>query len=67
MSWGDLPVWAQYLTQGLLLSVLLCFSAVVLARAGRSPYWALLALVPFAFVVGLWFIAYSKWPQQNAP
>lgn len=67
MSWGDFPIWAQYLVQGLLLFTLLSFSAVIVARAGRNPYWALLVLVPFVLIPGLWIIAYTKWPAQNAP
>lgn len=67
MSWGDLPIWLQYLVQGLLMFTLLCFSAVILARAGRNPYWALLSLVPFVLIPALWIIAYTRWPAQNAP
>ncbi len=34
----------------------------VIARAGYSPWWALLGVVPVVNVVMLWVFAFSKWP-----
>ncbi len=34
----------------------------VIAKAGFSPWWALLGLVPVANIVALWVLAYVKWP-----
>lgn len=65
MSWTDLPVWVQYLTQGLLFFVLMSCSAVVCTRAGKSPYWALLTVIPYFIVIAIWFFAFSKWPKLD--
>lgn len=63
ISWADLPEWVSYLIRGLSLTFLLCFSAVILSRAGRNPYWALLTIVPFAIPLAVWVLAYVRWPE----
>ena len=60
-SW---PFWAQYLTRGLIISLLLVASAVAATRAGRSPYWALLTVVPYGVVIILWVFAFTSWPKE---
>ncbi|KPF69042.1 hypothetical protein IP84_07655 [beta proteobacterium AAP99] len=40
------------------------FSRIV-RRAGYSPWWALLGLVPVIGVVALWVFAFLDWPQPN--
>lgn len=60
--WSQLPPYAQYLIQGILLSSLMSFSAVVLGKTGRSPYWALLVIVPYVLLPAVWFLAFSDWP-----
>lgn len=63
--WDALPVWADYLLRGLFLCGLLCFSSVVLGRAGRSPYWALLMIVPYFYLplILIWAFAFIRWPR----
>jgi hypothetical protein len=66
MTWSaSLPQWAQYLVEGLLIFLLMASSAIVLGRAGKSPWWALLMLVPYNVVVValIWAFAFSKWPR----
>lgn len=58
------PFWLQFLTRGLLISLLLAASAVAATRAGRSPYWALLMIVPYGAVVALWIFAFAPWPKE---
>ncbi len=65
MSWTDLPVWAQYLSQGLMLFALMSFCAVILSRAGKSPYWALFTVIPYFAVIAIWVFAYAKWPKLD--
>jgi hypothetical protein len=65
MNWNDVPQWAQYLTQGLMLFALMSLSAVILTRAGRSPYWAVFTVVPYFVVVAIWIFAFSKWPKLD--
>jgi uncharacterized membrane protein YhaH (DUF805 family) len=38
-------------------------AAKVLRRTGHSPWWALLAPVPLANIVALWWFAYKRWPS----
>ncbi len=64
--WYALPEWAQYLTQGLLFLVLIASSAVALTKAGRSPYWALLMIVPYGAIVAVWLFAFCRWPKVTA-
>lgn len=66
MTWGNLPEWAQFLTMGLLLFSLMALSAVILSRAGKSPYWALLTIIPYLCIVAIWFFAFTKWPKVDA-
>jgi hypothetical protein len=61
--WSQLPQWADYLIRGLMMSAMLCVFAVAVSRTGRSPYWALLALlpVPFLLPVLVWIAAFMPW------
>jgi hypothetical protein len=63
ISWAELPEWLSYLIKGLMLSLLLVFSAVIATRAGRNPYWALITLVPYVLPIALWVLAYTKWTK----
>lgn len=38
-------------------------SVKILNRLGFSRWWALLMIVPFGFIVGLWLLAFSRWPN----
>lgn len=63
-----MPDWAQYLIRGIVLCVMLCFSAVILGRAGRNPYWALLTIIPMPFLLPLliWVFAFAGWPKTDS-
>lgn len=37
----------------------------ILRRIGFSPFWSVLALVPVANLLGLWFVALSPWPRDS--
>jgi hypothetical protein len=65
--WYALPDWIEYLVYGLSLFFLMCFSSIILGRAGRNPYWALLAIVPlpFFFAALLWIFAFTRWPRRD--
>lgn len=58
-----LPEWLDYLLRGIFIFTLMSFCAVILTRMGRNPYWALLAIVPFSLIVGLWVTAFQHWPR----
>ena len=48
-----------------LLAVPLLMIGRVLRRAGHSPWWALVVLVPLANLVALWVFAYVRWPAVD--
>ena len=35
----------------------------ILQRMGFSPFWSVVALIPFANLIGLWVVATVPWPQ----
>jgi hypothetical protein len=38
----------------------------ILTRIGFSPFWSIIALIPFANLVGLWVVALAGWPRDVA-
>jgi len=37
----------------------------ILARIGFSPFWSVIAFIPFANLVGLWVVALATWPRNQ--
>jgi hypothetical protein len=37
----------------------------ILQRMGFSPFWSVIALIPFANLVGLWIVAIVSWPYSR--
>lgn len=37
-------------------------AAVILKRAGYSPAWVLVGIIPGVFIIGLWIFAFARWP-----
>jgi len=48
-----------------LLAVPMLMIGRVLRRAGYSPWWALLVLVPLVNLLALWVFAYVRWPAVD--
>ncbi len=66
--WWDITTWQQwqaYLLRGIIMAVQLVAAAIILGRTGRTPYWSLLTLIPFGYVlvIGIWALAYCHWPK----
>jgi len=61
MGFLNLPEWATYLIEGVLLFAGLSSAAVVLTRTGRSPYWVFLLLLPIVNVLVVWYLAFAAW------
>ena len=61
-----MPEWLDYLIRGIFIFALLAFSAVIVRRTGYSPYWALLSIVPGGLIIGIWVIAFARWPAEKA-
>ncbi len=68
MEWlNGLEPWLANLIVGLLIVARMALGAVVLIRAGLSPLWVLLLLVPFIEVIAIWVFAYTRWPRLDGP
>jgi uncharacterized membrane protein YhaH (DUF805 family) len=37
----------------------------ILHRTGHSRWWCLLGIVPLANVIGLWLLAFIRWPSVD--
>lgn len=35
----------------------------ILNRIGLSPFWSILAFIPFVNVIALWVFAFTSWPK----
>ena len=42
-------------------------AARALSRAGLSPWWAVLSVIPLIGWFGLWAFAFAPWPKVDAP
>lgn len=60
MDYLGLPLWANYLLKGLLIFAGLSSGAVVLTRAGRSPYLTFLLLIPYVQIFAIWGLAFKS-------
>lgn len=61
---GMVSVW-HWVIVAVILVVLGYPVARILGRLGFSRWWVLLALLPYANLVGLWIIAFVKWPVEG--
>jgi uncharacterized membrane protein YhaH (DUF805 family) len=39
--------------------------ARIVHRTGYSAWWVLLAFIPFSNIVGLWILAFARWPALD--
>lgn len=37
----------------------------ILGRIGLSPFWSVLAFIPFINLISLWVLAFSRWPRDE--
>lgn len=40
-------------------------AALILKRLGKSPAWAILCYIPVLAILGLWVLAFIRWPQPG--
>lgn len=55
----------DYILAGLVTAGALLILARVLEKTGFSLWWALLFLVPGINVIGLWVLAFVRWPALD--
>ena len=39
--------------------------AIILRRLGFSRWWVILAMLPYVNIVGLWVLAFVRWPALD--
>jgi len=39
--------------------------AIVLRKAGYSPWWVIVAFIPMINMIMLWVFAFSRWPIEE--
>lgn len=37
----------------------------ILGRIGLSPFWSVVAMIPFLNLIGLWVLAFTQWPRNG--
>ena len=57
---GSFSIWHWIIV--LLLILPLWFFGRAVGKAGFSPWWVLLAIIPVVNLIMLWVFAYAKWP-----
>jgi hypothetical protein len=45
--------------------LLVWLHARIAVKTGFSPLWALTALIPPAYLVAAWFLAFIRWPKDD--
>jgi hypothetical protein len=61
-TFGAVPAIAM-----LVFALALYFFSRALAKAGFSPWWALLGVVPLVNLILLWVFAFARWPALPEP
>lgn len=61
---GSFSIW-HWLIVLIVAAVIIYPVTIILRKAGRSPWWAILAIIPWVNVVALWVFALTAWPKQD--
>lgn len=62
---GAISIW-HWLIVFMFLFVLGYPAARIVRRTGRSGWWAAIIFVPFGLVLGLWLLAFVRWPAADS-
>ncbi len=62
---GSLSIWHWLVLLAALATVIPAGKA--LSKAGLSPLWAILSVIPIVGWFGIWAFAYCKWPKLDGP
>lgn len=60
-----LEPWLGYLIIAVVMTYTLTLGGWAVAKAGRSPLWILLLLIPYVNVLAFWAFAYVRWPAVD--
>ena len=61
---GSLSIW-HLLIYIFFIVVLGIPIARILTRIGYSKWWTIVYFIPFVNIVGIWILAYSRWPAVD--
>lgn len=61
-----ISIWHWIITLALWWCLLGWPGSRILKRIGFSGWWVLLSFVPIANIIGLWILATTQWPRDNA-
>ncbi len=40
-------------------------ASLILKRTGHSPWWSVLYFIPLVGLIGMWFLAFARWPAMK--
>ncbi len=55
----------HWLMFAVMIAALLYPVGRILGRIGLSPFWSVVALIPFLNLIGLWVLAFAEWPRDT--
>src|SRR5262249_16393847 len=61
---GSMSIW-HWLFVILVIAVLCIPISKILNRLGFSRWWTIVYFIPFVNIVGIWILAYARWPAVN--
>lgn len=64
MMTGSMTVW-HLIVFAIAAALILYPTGRILQRLGFSPFWSVIALVPFVNLIGLWVVATVPWPRDE--
>ena len=60
---GPMPMWAAYLIVSIILAYTAAVVGVIVGKAGYSPFWGFLAMLPGLAIVMMARIAWGRWKR----
>lgn len=64
---STLPIWLSHLFIGILLTFKVCLGGWVAIKAGRTPLWGVVLLIPYLDLLAIWIFAFVPWPALQKP
>jgi predicted PurR-regulated permease PerM len=66
MDWTNMYAFGvtHWLVFAVMIAIILYPTGRILTRIGFSPFWSVLALIPFINLIGFWLMAVVDWPEQ---
>lgn len=67
VNWVDMAGYGfgHWLLFAVMIAVFLYPIGRILGRVGWSPFWSILAVIPFVNLIALWLLAFVEWPERE--